>query len=125
MAYSSVVTAAADKGLGRHLLYVSQNPQNLVDVALLSFVSQPLVIMSCAFGKTSFALTLIRVAAQEWIIGFLWLLIILTNILHTLISIFVFTRCNDPRHLWNPAIPSECWPPGVFVNLSIFIGGKS
>lgn len=122
IAYAAVLTVAADKGLGRHLEYVAQNPKNFLDVALLSFVSQPLVIMSCAFGKTSFALTLIRVAAQRWVIVVLWFMIISMNVLHILISIFVFTRCDDPRHLWNPTIPSKCWSAEVFDNLSLFIG---
>lgn len=95
-----------------------------MDVALLSFVSQPLVIMSCAFGKTSFALTLIRVAAQHWVMVLLWFIIISMNILHMLISIFVFTRCEDPRHLWNPSIPSNCWSAKAFDDLSLFIGCK-
>lgn len=95
-----------------------------MDVALLSFVSQPLVIMSCAFGKTSFALTLIRVAAQQWVMVLLWFIIISMNILHILISIFVFTRCEDPRHLWNPSIPSNCWSAKAFDDLSLFIGCK-
>ncbi|OAQ65979.1 hypothetical protein VFPPC_14271 [Pochonia chlamydosporia 170] len=125
IAYAAVLTVAADKGLGRHLEYVAQNPKNVLDVALLSFVSQPLVIMSCAFGKTSFALTLIRVAAQRWVIVVLWFMIISMNVLHILISIFVFTRCDDPRHLWNPTIPSKCWSAEVFDNLSLFIGSYS
>uniref|UniRef100_A0A1Y1M768 Rhodopsin domain-containing protein n=2 Tax=Photinus pyralis TaxID=7054 RepID=A0A1Y1M768_PHOPY len=125
IAYAAVLTVAADKGLGRHLEYVAQNPEDAMDVALLSFVSQPLVIMSCAFGKTSFALTLIRVAAQHWVMVLLWFIIISMNILHMLISIFVFARCEDPRHLWNPSIPSNCWSAKAFDDLSLFIGSYS
>lgn len=125
VAYAVVITVAADKGLGRHIEYVAQHPQNVIDVALFSFVSQPLVLMSCALGKTSFALTLIRVSAQQWVVALLWFLIISINFLHILISIFVFARCQDPRHLWNPAIPSSCWPPHVFNDLSLFVGCKS
>ncbi|KAK2594761.1 hypothetical protein QQS21_007508 [Conoideocrella luteorostrata] len=125
VAYAAVLTVAADKGLGRHIELVMKNPQNVMDVALLSFISQPLVIMSCAFGKTSFALTLIRVAAQQWVIVLLWFIIISMNVFHVLISVFVFTRCQDPRHLWNPEIPSVCWPATVFDNISLFVGSYS
>lgn len=122
IAYSAVLTAAADRGLGRHMEYVLQDPQRLIDVGLLSFVSQPLVVMSCAFGKTSFALSLLRVAIQRWAIVLLWFIIISMNVLHIVISFFVFLRCEDPRHLWNPAIPSKCWPASIFDNISYFIG---
>ncbi|KAG5984369.1 hypothetical protein E4U55_005044 [Claviceps digitariae] len=125
IAYAAVLTVAADKGLGRHLAYVIQNPQNVIDVALLSFVSQPLVVMSCAFGKTSFALTLLRVAAQRWAIVLLWFIMISMNVLHIIISFFVFLRCEDPRHLWNPSIPSECWSATLFDDISLFIGSYS
>ncbi|EFY86117.1 hypothetical protein MAC_07851 [Metarhizium acridum CQMa 102] len=124
IAYAAVLTVAADKGLGRHLEYVAQSPEDAMDVALLSFVSQPLVIMSCALGKTSFALTLIRVAAQHWVMVLLWFMIISMNILHMLISVCVFARCEDPRHLWNPAIPSNCWSAKAFDDLSLFIGSN-
>ncbi|KHN98468.1 uncharacterized protein MAM_03592 [Metarhizium album ARSEF 1941] len=125
IAYAAVLNVAADKGLGRHLEYIMRNPQNAMDVAMLSFVSQPLVIVSCAFGKTSFALTLIRVAVQRWVIVLLWFMIVSMNILHVLISIFVFLRCEDPRHLWNPTIPSKCWSAAAFDDLSLFIGSYS
>ncbi|KAG6054570.1 hypothetical protein E4U17_003674 [Claviceps sp. LM77 group G4] len=125
IAYSAVLTAAADRGLGRHMEYVLQDPQRSIDVGLLSFVSQPLVVMSCAFGKTSFALSLIRVAIQRWAIVLLWFIIISMNVLHIVISFFVFLRCEDPRHLWNPAIPSKCWPASMFDNISYFIGSYS
>lgn len=122
VSYAAVLHVAADKGLGRHIEYVLQDPQNVIDVALLSFVSQPLVIMSCAFGKTSFALTLIRVSEQRWVHILLWFIIVSMNIFHILISIFVFARCEDPRHLWNNSYPSKCWSPETFDNISLFIG---
>ncbi|KAG5929125.1 hypothetical protein E4U42_007029 [Claviceps africana] len=125
IAYAAVLTVAADKGLGRHMAHVLQNPQNVVDVAQLSFVSQPFVIMSCALGKTSFALTLLRVAAQRWAVVLLWFIMISMNVLHVVICFFVFLRCEDPRHLWNPAIPSKCWPAPVFDDISLFIGSYS
>ncbi|KAG5948919.1 hypothetical protein E4U53_006105 [Claviceps sorghi] len=124
-AYAAVLTVAADKGLGRHMAYVLQNPENVIDVALMSFVSQPFVIMSCALGKTSFALTLLRVAAQRWAVVLLWFIMISMNVLHIIICFFVFLRCEDPRHLWNPAIPSKCWPAAVFDDISLFIGSYS
>ncbi|TWU77291.1 hypothetical protein ED733_004178 [Metarhizium rileyi] len=125
ISYAAVLTIAADKGLGRHLEYVAQNPKDVMDVALLSFVSQPIVLMSCAFGKTSFALSLIRVAAQQWVIIVLWFTIVSTNILHILVSIFVFTRCEDPRHLWNPTVPSKCWSTTAFDSMTLFVGSYS
>jgi hypothetical protein len=126
IAYGVIIELAVQKGLGRHiewvLLYV---PENAVPMALLGQVSQPLVIMSCAFGKVSFSISLMRLAVQPFIHRFLWFIVVSMLTLHILISIIIFVRCKDPRTTWNPAIVSECWAPHVYLGVMYFIGGKS
>ena len=125
MAYASVVTAAARQGLGQHIQVVLANdPQHLIDIALLAQVSQVLAIMACTLGKTAFAVTLLRIVVQRRLIYVLWFIIVSMNLVNVLCAIFVFTQCEDPRHLWNQAIPSKCWPTYVFTNISLFVGGK-
>lgn len=125
VSYDVVITMATKKGLGRHMAYVLQDPEVAIEVGRLSLVSQPFVIMGCAIGKTSFAVSLMRVAAQRWIYAFLWIIIVTMNILHIMISIIVFTRCEDPRHLWDLSIPSKCWTKKSFDDFSLFVGGES
>lgn len=81
--------------------------------------------MACTLGKTSFAITLLRIVVQRWMVIVLWFVIVTMNIINILAALFVFLQCKDPRHLWNPMIPSECWPSHVFTNFSLFVGGKS
>lgn len=120
-----MVTAAARQGLGRHIeVVLATNPQHLIDIALLAQVSQTLAIMACTLGKTSFAVTLLRIVVQRRLIYILWFIIISMNLINVLCAIFVFVQCDDPRHLWNQAIPSKCWPTYVFTNFSLFVGGK-
>ncbi|KAI5921714.1 hypothetical protein F4810DRAFT_677465 [Camillea tinctor] len=125
VAYSAVTSVAASKGLGAHFELVAQNPQNLIDVALLCDIGEVLAIMACTLGKTSFAVTLLRIVVQEWIIRLLWFIIATMNLVNTLAAIFVFAQCEDPRHLWNPSIPSDCWPVYVFTQFSLFVGSYS
>lgn len=87
-------------------------------------IGESLAIMACTLGKTSFAVTLLRIVVQRWMVVVLWFVIVTMNIVNILAALFVFLQCRDPRHLWNPMIPSECWPPDVFTNFALFVGGK-
>ncbi|KAG5756993.1 hypothetical protein H9Q70_000409 [Fusarium xylarioides] len=118
--YGAIIEAAVQKGLGRHVEWVlTFDPQDAVPVALLGQVSQPFVVMSCALGKTSFSISLMRLAAQRFIHRFLWFIVVTMLILHILISIIVFVHCEDPRTTWNPAIVSKCWHPCTSSEVSL------
>ncbi|KAL4865996.1 hypothetical protein BDV12DRAFT_173690 [Aspergillus spectabilis] len=125
LGYAAVCHAAADVGLGRHIQYVALNPQHLIDVARYSSISQTLAIMACALGKTSFAVTLLRIVIARWMTYLLWFIIITMNIVNTLAAIFVFVQCKDPRTNWDKSIVSKCWPTDVFTNYSLFVGAYS
>ncbi|KAJ5665692.1 uncharacterized protein N7477_008140 [Penicillium maclennaniae] len=125
VAYAAVCHVASTIGLGRHLVVVEQDPENLINVALLCDIGESLAIMACTLGKTSFAVTLLRIVVQRWMIALLWFVIVTMNVVNVLAALFVFVQCKDPRHLWNPAIPSECWPDSVFTHFSLFVGAYS
>ncbi|KAJ5113485.1 hypothetical protein N7456_002019 [Penicillium angulare] len=125
IAYAAVCQVATARGLGKHLLVVEENPNDLIEVALLCDIGEALAIMACALGKTSFAVTLLRIVVKRWMIVLLWFVIITMNLVNILTALFVFLQCKDPRHLWNPAIPSKCWPSHVFTNYSLFVGAYS
>lgn len=92
-------------------------------MALLCDIGEVLAIMACTLGKTSFAVTLLRIVVHRWMIILLWFVIVTMNMVNVLAALFIFVQCKDPRHLWNPKIPSECWPSDVFTNFSLFVGG--
>ena len=123
--YAGVTIAAACQGLGQHIEAVAQdNPQHLINVGLLAQCAQVLAVLSCTLGKTAFAITLLRILTLRWVKYAIWFIIITMNLVNILTCFFVFLQCKDPRHLWNPAIPSECWAPSVFTNFSLFVGGE-
>ncbi|KAJ6024363.1 hypothetical protein N7540_005160 [Penicillium herquei] len=125
IAYAAVCQAATTVGLGRHLTVVEENPDNLISVALLCDIGEALAILACTLGKTSFAVTLLRIVVKRWMIILLWFVIVTMNLVNVLTALFVFVQCKDPRHLWNPAIPSKCWPSHVFTDYSLFVGAYS
>ncbi|KAJ5320399.1 hypothetical protein N7508_000682 [Penicillium antarcticum] len=125
VAYAAVCHVAANLGLGQHLLLVKDNPNKLMEVGLLCNIGETLAIMACTLGKTSFAVTLLRIVVHKWMVFLLWFVIITMNVVNILTALFVFLQCKDPRHLWNPMIPSQCWPSHVFTNFSLFVGAYS
>ncbi|KAJ5763941.1 hypothetical protein N7533_002622 [Penicillium manginii] len=125
IAYAAVCHVASTLGLGRHLAIVSEKPEHLIEVALLCDIGEALAIMACTLGKTSFAVTLLRIVVHRWMIILLWFVIVTMNLVNILAALFIFVQCKDPRHLWNTAIPSECWPSNVFTNFSLFVGAYS
>ncbi|KAJ5811030.1 hypothetical protein N7447_010546 [Penicillium robsamsonii] len=125
IAYAAVCHVAANLGLGQHVEVVQKNPDNFIQLALLCTISECLAIMTCTIGKTSFAVTLLRIVVQRWMVIVLWFVIVTMNVLNILTAISAFMQCKDPRHLWDPTIPSECWPSYVFTNLSLFVGAYS
>ncbi|KAJ5455956.1 uncharacterized protein N7458_004220 [Penicillium daleae] len=125
VAYAAVCHVASTIGLGRHVTVVAENPNNLIDVAMLCDIGEALAIMACTLGKTSFAVTLLRIVVRRWMIIVLWFVIVTMNLVNVLAALFIFVQCKDPRHLWNSAIPSKCWPPDVFTNFCLFVGAYS
>ena len=99
-------------------------PQNAIPIALLGQVSQPLVIMSCAFGKVSISITLLRVGTARWMKIAVWFVMVSMMCLHVVVSILLFFRCDDPRVLWDPSVKTTCWPTYVYLYVMYFIGGK-
>lgn len=99
-------------------------PEKLITVALLTYIAQTMAVMSCTLGKTSFAVTLLRIVVQRWARWLLWFIIITMNIVNVLTAIFVFVQCEDPRNLWDKDIPSKCWHVDVFTHFSLFVGCK-
>ena len=47
------------------------------------------------------------------------------NLLDFICVFFIFLQCKNPTHLWNPAVPSKCWPTHVFTDFSLFVGAYS
>ncbi|KAB8302602.1 hypothetical protein EYC80_005975 [Monilinia laxa] len=123
---AAMTSSATKGGLGRHIEYVeSQNPDFAKNIASSWDIGAMFFIITCALGKTSFAITLLRIVVVRWMKILLWFLIITNNIVNILTVLFIFVECNDIRHIWNPKIPSTCWPAQIFPEFVIFVGAYS
>ena len=104
-------------------LHQEQVPfDNLSVFGIISNISGFSSILSVAFSKTSFALTLLRLVTDRWMRWFIYGLVFVLNVTHYLSAIFFWVSCDPPAKTWNPTLDGECWPVSVTVNYSIFVG---
>ncbi|KAK4459908.1 hypothetical protein QBC42DRAFT_112104 [Cladorrhinum samala] len=107
-------------------LHQEQVPfDNLSVFGIISNISGFSSILSVAFSKTSFALTLLRLVTDRWMRWFIYGLVFVLNVTHYLSAIFFWVSCDPPAKTWNPTLDGECWPVSVTVNYSIFVGSYS
>jgi len=106
-------------GLGEHADNVPlENIENLV---ILGQCAGTFGILSSVASKTSFALTLVRLA-DGWLRALLWIAIVSMNILMPLSALFLWIDCNPLAKKWNPYLPGKCWDPQISVVYGIVVG---
>ncbi|PKS08629.1 hypothetical protein jhhlp_005016 [Lomentospora prolificans] len=110
-------------GFGKHSWDIdmtsSEWPKTLFVMNMTGFWS----IWAAAWSKTSFAITLLRLASAasakiKWII---WFWVITVNVGLTLAAIFMWTQCNPPRKVWDSSVEGTCWDGNVVVAYNSWI----
>ncbi len=122
LASCSASTTNARLGFGLHNQEVAF--ENLLTFGILSNVSGFTSIIAVACSKTSFAITLLRLA-DGWVKWFIIGLLFLLNTTHYLSALFFWVSCNPPAKTYNVLLPGDCWPTSVTVNYSLFVGGMA
>ncbi|TXC06080.1 hypothetical protein FocTR4_00010821 [Fusarium oxysporum f. sp. cubense] len=109
-------------GFGKDMSEV--DPAVVPKIALTGTIFGLFAVLSAAWSKTSFALTLIRLV-DGWMSWFLWFLIIATNITMDLVIVFSFVKCTPAKKVWHSNLPGTCWNPMVATYYNIFAGAFS
>jgi hypothetical protein len=111
--------------MGRHtdVVLATESPQHYTSVKMLDTAAQPLVLIACSLGKAAFAVTLLRLGVKRWIRVVLWFIIVSINVVHVLLSLFMFVRCRDPRAIWMQDVESVCWDRRTFVIVVMVLAG--
>ena len=109
-------------GFGKDITEV--DPANVPTIALTGTIFGLFAVLSAAWSKTSFALTLIRLV-DGWMNWFLWFLIVSMNIIMNLVIVFSFIKCTPAEKVWRSSVEGTCWNPLVATYYNIFAGGES
>ncbi|KAL2158338.1 hypothetical protein VTH06DRAFT_4386 [Thermothelomyces fergusii] len=118
--FAGLAIASTKYGVGRHLETVSWD--DAVVAGRLLFLAEVFAILAIAISKTSFAVTLLRFALEQWHKALLWSVIVSVNVVMWSCAVLLLAQCRPTEKLWNTERDGSCWPRGVFVAYSIFAG---
>ncbi|KAM7202610.1 hypothetical protein V8F20_004399 [Naviculisporaceae sp. PSN 640] len=114
-----------DRGYGKHAWQIPRD--NLNDMYFIGKVSVTLAICSQAWGKTSFAITLLKIG--DGINGrtriFLWFAVVSMNLLFGMAAMFFWVDCTPLEKSWKPYIRGTCWSSNVIITYGVFVSAYS
>ncbi|KAI0384188.1 hypothetical protein F5Y04DRAFT_293521 [Hypomontagnella monticulosa] len=108
------IDVAAGFGMYTDDIIAKYGPENLVPINLRETIVGFLMTLACAWSKTSFAVTVLRIA-QGKMKTFLWSIIITMNVFMTIGALSLFLRCSPVVKSWDEHISGKCWPTFTMV----------
>ncbi|KAJ5875716.1 uncharacterized protein N7473_013063 [Penicillium subrubescens] len=114
----SINTYLVSLGFGRHIWTISEG--NRKAISLYTILVATFGIIATTTSKTSFAITLYRIATNAWMKYFLIFIIVSINISMNLVWIFGFAKCTPLKRVWDKAVPGTCWDPSKLVKFQLF-----
>jgi hypothetical protein len=116
-----LVSVMVHNGMGEHTYDIT--PQQFEVLGPLIVARATLTIIATVWTKTSFAVTVLRLA-EGWLKWVLWYIIISMNIAMGLSAIFGYVQCTPIAKSINHLLPGTCWDANVLIDYSIFSGGE-
>lgn len=95
-------------GLGQHVEFVVLDIPSFARVNEFLFVGEFFGIIGIAIAKTSFCITLLRLAVARWHKILIWVCIITVNGFMWPCGITFFVGCDPIAKKWNPTLPGHC-----------------
>lgn len=106
---------------GRHVW--DFNPPSVDELALVSLVRVTFTIISIAWSKTAFAVTLLRIT-DGWMNTVVWGILLSMNTFMGLGGLFLWVECSPLEKVWTPSMQGgSCWDPNAIIGYSIFASG--
>src|SRR3569833_590984 len=117
----SLVSVLISRGLGHHTwdLTIAQ----LTSFSPVILVRITLTIIAASLSKTSFAITVLRIAEgrKRWL---LWFIIISMIMALGGAALVVWIGCKPIAKTWDPSIPGTCWPVSTNAAVNVFAGSE-
>ncbi|KAF5000537.1 hypothetical protein FGRMN_1704 [Fusarium graminum] len=114
----SIETHLVSLGFGRHQDTISE--ANLKIINLNTIVGAAFGILATTISKTSFAITLHRLATNAWMRYFLVFVIVTINVTMNLVWIFGLAKCSPLARVFDKKVPGSCWDPSKLVTFQLF-----
>ncbi|KAI8685180.1 hypothetical protein NCS57_00186600 [Fusarium keratoplasticum] len=114
----SINTYLVSLGFGRHMWTISD--ENKKTINLFTILVATFGILATTTSKTSFAVTLYRIATNQWMKYFLIFIIVTINISMNLVWIFGFAKCTPVERVWDKTVPGTCWDGQKLLKYQLF-----
>jgi hypothetical protein len=121
--YAALITVSVGYGLGKHGRDV--DPATWIPLNKYLYLGEFFSLISIPVSKTSFAVTLLRIAAKKWHKWVIWFIIISMNLGMWLCAILLFVQCDPIEKNWNVDAAGKCWDPVIQDDFAVFAGGES
>jgi hypothetical protein len=108
------------QGFGK--MFDNIDPDHVDNIGLHGLVIGTLIICGAAWSKTSFAITIFRIAGPRMKIS-LWAIIVSMNLLMMAAALVQWIQCSPIAKVWNPSLEGTCWDSGVNLGISIGASG--
>jgi len=82
-------------------------------------IGSAFTILAIMWSKTSFGITLFRLA-HNWLRWLVLGVLVTMNVSMMLQAIFVWVKCSPVEKNWHPTIPGACWDLGVSNGYGLF-----
>ncbi|KAB5585117.1 hypothetical protein GE09DRAFT_15318 [Coniochaeta sp. 2T2.1] len=116
------VSISISLGFGRHVIAI--NPQHLPTIQIYGDVSASAAILAAAWSKTSFGLTLLRIAGGRTKVV-VWAIIVSMNLLMGVHALMPWIQCDPVSKGWNRGREGRCWDARVGVVYGVVAGSYS
>jgi hypothetical protein len=116
-----IISYCVSLGLGKHTWDV--DPRNFVLLLRASNVTATLSIIASIWSKTSFALTVLRLA-DGWLRRLVWFLIASINVAMGVTALLAWIHCTPLEKLWDSQAEGTCWPREIVQYYNFFSAGS-
>lgn len=121
-AYCGLTIKTVKLGLGRHAMEIplTQIPETLKFI----WIGNLLIIAAVLTSKTSFTITLLRIAEKPWHRWIIWFAVITLYLIMGLFIILILAQCKPISMSWNPfRSKNKCWPAHIQTTAAVVAGG--
>lgn len=114
----SINTYIVSLGFGSHIDTISDD--NLRTINLNTILVALFGIVATTTSKSSFAITLYRIATNRWMKYFLIFVIVTINVSMNLVWIFGFAKCQPLAKVFDNEVAGTCWDRSKLLKFQLF-----
>jgi hypothetical protein len=120
----SASTTSVCVTLGYGLSADDMPKENLPKMPFIAVFAGFFSVLSAAWSKTSFGMTLLRLC-QGWIKGVVWFIIISVNLILGTAMLLMWVKCRPFAKIWDDRIQGACVEPRKIVTFYQWSAGES